>query len=242
MHDRLGKADLPDAFSHLHPRHWAIEIMPHQPPAGHEHVIRFAAIVQDVLQVMPAIDEYEVQRRQPAQVIRHRISRDEERLVGSAEVIREPSPLGVRRHLDLLLGRASDSAGHAADKVERENLGIIGRPVGQIGGHMPECRADFKHAPGLGMAKKREYGSRIIVACVAAKRAIQIGTAEARQEMLVVYADDARRGCSGRRHVWPLVGILEDRTTNRCHAKKNAEAVREKQKQTNACQPRIRRI
>jgi hypothetical protein len=44
-----------------------------------------------------AVDEREVEWRDPAEVIRHRIGRDEEHLVSRAEVIGEPSPIRVAR-------------------------------------------------------------------------------------------------------------------------------------------------
>ena len=82
VHHRLGEAHRLDRLAHLDPRHRAVEIVPDQPAAGRERVVRLAAVVLDVLEVMPAVDEHKVQRRQPAEVVPHRVGRDEEHLVG----------------------------------------------------------------------------------------------------------------------------------------------------------------
>jgi len=45
VHHRLGKAKLLDRLADLSPRHRAVEIVPDQPAAGRERVVRFAAVV-----------------------------------------------------------------------------------------------------------------------------------------------------------------------------------------------------
>jgi len=54
-------------------------------PAPGPHSL--AAIVQYLFQVVPAIDECKLERRDPAEIVGHRVSRDEKRLVSRAELI-----------------------------------------------------------------------------------------------------------------------------------------------------------
>ena len=50
---------------------------------------------------------------------------------------------------------------HAADDSQAEDVGVVGGPVGEIGGHVPEGRADLQHPPRPGVCQQRQHGVRI---------------------------------------------------------------------------------
>ena len=170
MHHRLREPRPLDRLAHLDPRHRAVEIMPDQPAARRQGLIDLAAIVQHMFQVVRAVDEREVERGQPAEVIRHRVGRDEERLVSRAEVISEPAPIRMIRHLALLFDRAGRDPGHASNQVDGEDTGIFARPPRQVRRHVSERRADLQHVSWLGMQQQRQHHPRIILAGIAAER------------------------------------------------------------------------
>ena len=125
--------------------------MPDQPAAGCEGFVRFAAVVQGVLQVVSAVDEGKIQRRQPAEIVEHRVGRDEEDFPGLAEVVGESRELIAGGYVDLLLCRAGCRSFHPLDNSQAEDLGVVERPAGEIGRHVAECRADLEHPPRPGV-------------------------------------------------------------------------------------------
>jgi len=198
MHNLLRKPDLLDGLAHAHPRDRAVEVMPDQPPARRERVIRFAAVVQDMLQVMAAVDEDKLERRQPGKVIGHRIAHDEEGLVGRSEVIGEMRPVRSRGRIALLLGRTGRGASHPADQPDAVDASIRRRPPGHIRRHVPEGRANLQHTRRRRMTKYCQHGQGVVLAGIAAKRAGQIRIAKARQEFLAAHGENAgRRGSDG---------------------------------------------
>ena len=139
--------------------------------------------MQHVFQVVRTVDEHKVERRDPAEVIRHRGGRDEERLVGHAEVVGEPPPIRVLRHLALLFDRARCSPRHPSHQVDREDPGILVRPPRQVRRHVPQSRADFQHARRAGMAEQRQHRPRIILAGIAADRPANVRAFEPLREV-----------------------------------------------------------
>ena len=159
MDHRLGEPQPLDRLAHPHPGDRAVEVVPDQPAARREGLVRPPRVVERVLQVVAAVDEDEVQRRQPAEVVVHRVGRDEVRLVGLAEMIREPAELGAIRHLVSLLW--APAGRHATHDAQGEDVGIVGRPLGQVGGHVPERRADLQHPPRPGVCQHGQHGVRV---------------------------------------------------------------------------------
>jgi len=69
MHHRLCESRLLDRHALPDPRHRAVEIMPDQTAASPLGLVHLTAIVQHVRQVVRTVDEREVERRDPAEVI-----------------------------------------------------------------------------------------------------------------------------------------------------------------------------
>ena len=193
MHHRLGEPHPLDRLAHLDPRHRAVEIMPDQPAAGRQGSVGLAAIVQHVLQVVRTVDERKLDWRDPAEVIAHRVGRDEERLVGRAEMVGEPAPVGMAGHFNFLLDRTGCGPRHAADQLDREDPGIRGRPPRQVRRHVPEPRADLQHSSRPGMHQQREHHPRIILPGIPAERPANIRASEPLREIRPAHGQHSRR-------------------------------------------------
>ena len=85
VHHRLGEPRRSTASRTLTHGTGLLKSCQTSQPPGASASYDLAAVVQHMLQVMPAVDERELQRREPAEVIGHRVGHDEERLVGRAE-------------------------------------------------------------------------------------------------------------------------------------------------------------
>ena len=162
-----------------------------------------------------------VERRDPAEVVGHRVGRDEERLVGRAEMVGEPSPVGLSRHLALLLDCPGRSPTHAANQVDGEDPGILGGPPREVCRHVPECRADLQHAPRIGMRQQREHHPRVMLARVRAQCPANVRGAEmlsvtnrhwppSREREQVAPAFASGAGLSGKLNSLELVSLASD--------------------------------
>jgi hypothetical protein len=147
-----------------------------------------------VLEIEPAVDEHKLQRCQPAEVVPHRIGRDEKDLVCLAKVIGEPPPIGTAWNVNLLRRGSGSGSGHPLQGVDRVNLGIVVRPPRQVRRHVPQRRTDLQHPPGPGMHQQREHRPRINLARIAAERAVEVGSAEPGIKLRLAHRQDSRWG------------------------------------------------
>ena len=92
--NRVRQPQSLDRLAHLDPRDRTVEVVPDQPTARLDGLVSPASVVERVLQVMATVDEDEIQGRQPAEIISHRVGDNEVRLVGLAELIGVPAELG----------------------------------------------------------------------------------------------------------------------------------------------------
>jgi len=183
VHHRLGEAQPLDRLPHPDPGHRAVEVMPDQPAAGRQGLVRLEAVVEGVFQVVPAVDEGKLQGRQPAEIVEHRVGRDEGHLAGLAELVGESTEISAGGVFDLLLPRAGRRPLRPLDDAQAEDLGVLERPPGEIGRHVPERRADLQQPPRPDVCQQREHGVRVGLPGVAAKRAGDVRAAEPAGEL-----------------------------------------------------------
>ena len=97
--DGLGQPGLRQRRIHLDPGRRTADVVPDQAAAGHQLPVGVTRVAQHVSQVMCAVEEDEVQGPQPGEVVAQRVGRDEEDLVGLAEVARVTTEGSTRRVL-----------------------------------------------------------------------------------------------------------------------------------------------
>jgi len=168
--------------------------MPDQPAPGRQGLVRLEAVVKDVFQVVSAVNEGKLQGRQPAEIVEHRVGRDEDYLPGLAELVGESSEIGAGGVFDLLLPGTGRRRVHPLDDAQAEDLGVVERPPAEIGRHMPERRADLQHPPRPGVCQQREHCMRVGLPGVAAKRAGDVGAAKPAGELRPAHGQHVRRG------------------------------------------------